>query len=1377
MTTYTGTNSSDSFTGTNANDIFNFTTNVLGHDYADGQSGVDSLNIDYSALSGPNYYSDVYSYFGTFRGTINAHYGINSVSFSTMEKLNITLTGGDDSITVDTAALATVGNTLSLNGGAGIDKLVADFSGLANTTFTVSAGGAITSNYGNYSNFEMFGIGLGTGTNIITTGGNDDTILSRGGTDTIDGSSGNDNWAGYYQNTKGNLTFNVSGGAASGVANLTNIESVSLYAGSGNDSFTSDSSIPAAHFDGGSGTDSLTINFASKNLDQISSDSAGNLSGTVYGNGSGSTSFVGIENLNITLSDVINHVSITGLLLSNGTRFNLDGGVGFDTLRVDFLALTDNIVTVDPSGTLHSNHGSCANFESFDLNFFGGNNTVTTGHANDVVRVDSGTNSISTGTGNDSIYSYGYGGINQLDGGGDADYWQGDYSSESGPLNLSLMGDWAFLSNGTTVQNIEAIAFYSGLGDDSFSIGADITGQVSALYVSGGAGNDSLTVNYAGSIDSYHSNYIYSDKAGGFSVNIYGGKRFVSMENVDITLDDGDNYLYINASSLGAGATLHADGGSGNNTLEVDFSTLSNVNFLVISGGSGISSNYGSFNSFQTYNLTLGSGTNRVVTGDNGDTVTTYVGSSNRVDTGAGDDSIISYGSVDQIDGGADFDVWYGNYTNETNNLTLDWRGTSGFMSLGSTITNVESVQFISGSGNDIFSLTDGMVHVDGGAGIDYLSVDFLGSTGGYTFDQIYSDGAGAFYGYLNGSLGPASFYSIEHADITFGSDDNIIYVDATSSLYRGTLNLDGGNGHDTVIVAGDFAGYSLTLNGSGGYTITDIDATDGDYGSFTVKNVEYVSFNDLLYWIGPVNPVNNAPALTGTQAVLAAGVEDTAYVVTAADLLTGYTDADGEPLIVANLVADHGTVTDNLDGTFTVIPASDFNGMMTLSYSVTDGTASVASSLGYSVTPQTGSIDDLLFSTPGNDILDGGAGNDTVSYVYSPGGVNVDLSITGIQKTGGAGKDTLTNIENLLGSDFNDTLRGSDVANMLDGGLGNDKLYGGVGDDHLIGGDGNDLLYGGSGADLMEGGFGNDKYYVDDSGDVIVETSVIDPVTGLDLGGTDIVFASADFTLSANIEKLTMTGANAITGTGNDLNNILIANDAGNMLDGGLGNDKLTGGAGDDHLIGGDGKDKLDGGIGADLLEGGLGNDVYTVDDLGDQVIETDPLGGTDIVKSSVSFTLGANVEKLTLTGFNAIDGTGNGLANAIVGNGANNVLIGGAGKDTLKGDLGADTFVFDVLETSANKDSIVDFVSGVDHIELSTSAFAALAGYGTGALSTGELIYGKAATSASDHLIYDTVKGALYYDEDGLGGIAQVQLATLSGQPMLLAGDIVLV
>ena len=120
---------------------------------------------------------------------------------------------------------------------------------------------------------------------------------------------------------------------------------------------------------------------------------------------------------------------------------------------------------------------------------------------------------------------------------------------------------------------------------------------------------------------------------------------------------------------------------------------------------------------------------------------------------------------------------------------------------------------------------------------------------------------------------------------------------------------------------------------------------------------------------------------------------------------------------------------------------------------------------------------------------------------------------------------------------------------------------------------------------------------------------------------------------------------------------------DGNDTLDGQGGNDTITGGTGNDSLYGGSGADNLDGGIGDDDMRGGTGDDTYIVDSLNDTVDESAKgSNGTDVIESSVTFSLGTGVENLTLVGTNNIDGKGNSAANILVGNAGNNVLNGGA-------------------------------------------------------------------------------------------------------------------
>lgn len=217
--------------------------------------------------------------------------------------------------------------------------------------------------------------------------------------------------------------------------------------------------------------------------------------------------------------------------------------------------------------------------------------------------------------------------------------------------------------------------------------------------------------------------------------------------------------------------------------------------------------------------------------------------------------------------------------------------------------------------------------------------------------------------------------------------------------------------------------------------------------------------------------------------------------------------------------------------------------------------------------------------------------------------------------------------------------------------------LLGTQADDLLTGTIGTDAINGDLGADTMRGGKGSDTYYVDNALDVVTERLN---------EGIDTVVASTTWTMSANVENLTLAEG-AVDGTGNSLANVITGNAAAN---------RLAGGAGADTLLGAGGDDWLRGGVGADRMEGGAGSDLYEVDDAGDQVIEQ-VNQGYDTVESSVSWTLGANAEALILTGTGAVDGTGNAQSNLLQGNGAANTLTGGDGNDMLNGRLGVDTLI----------------------------------------------------------------------------------------------------
>ena len=285
---------------------------------------------------------------------------------------------------------------------------------------------------------------------------------------------------------------------------------------------------------------------------------------------------------------------------------------------------------------------------------------------------------------------------------------------------------------------------------------------------------------------------------------------------------------------------------------------------------------------------------------------------------------------------------------------------------------------------------------------------------------------------------------------------------------------------------------------------------------------------------------------------------------------------------------------------------------------------------------------DDTLFGGEGNDWLIGGAGVDRASYADATAGVTVDLSNPAAQDTDNAGMDTLTQIENLTGSDFDDVLFGDENANVL---------AGRVGDDILEGGDGADTISGGEGTDTAS--------YFHDLGGVIVT-----------LGGTATDgFGKVD-TLT-NIENL-VGSSRADTLIGDDNDNILIGGAGDDVLQGLAGDDQLFGQSGIDTLSGGEGADLLDGGPEGDTIDGGPGVDTlsYATANRGVSV-DLSALTGT---QGDARYDVMSNIENLIGSDYADIL-VGNGGPNDIYGGEGDDMLQGGAGNDILEGGDGADT------------------------------------------------------------------------------------------------------
>lgn len=240
--------------------------------------------------------------------------------------------------------------------------------------------------------------------------------------------------------------------------------------------------------------------------------------------------------------------------------------------------------------------------------------------------------------------------------------------------------------------------------------------------------------------------------------------------------------------------------------------------------------------------------------------------------------------------------------------------------------------------------------------------------------------------------------------------------------------------------------------------------------------------------------------------------------------------------------------------------------------------------------------------------------------------------------------------------------------------------------------------------ANMLMGTAGNDEFDVTTASQVVLEA---------ENSGHDHVLAHVDYALSNNVEALTLADT-ASRGTGNGMANVLTGHG---------GNNWLYGLAGDDHIFGLAGDDVLDGGAGADEMIGGNGDDVYYVDNVGDQAVETSFRGGEDTVFSTVDYTLEAYLENAAALGTGNVNLTGNSSGNILTGNAGNNILDGGASADTMIGGAGDDIYYVstraDIVIESAGGGNDLVIAKGGGHVladNVERLLLAGTAGTGTG-------------------------------------------------------------
>ncbi len=710
-------------------------------------------------------------------------------------------------------------------------------------------------------------------------------------------------------------------------------------------------------------------------------------------------------------------------------------------------------------------------------------------------------------------------------------------------------------------------------------------------------------------------------------------------------------------------------------------------------------------------------------------------------DAGAGDDVVIGGSLNDTIRGGDGDDILNGGAGSDRLEGGLGddryYVDTTAVGSAGDLVVEAAN------AGTDLVFSTVTFTLKSNGEHLTLIGADSINGTGNELANVISGNEAANI---VNGNAG----------------DDTLMGNGGNDQLRGGIGNdiIDGGAGRDVAIYAGRMSDYRI-VDESGFVTVTDLNPADGaDEGTDHVSAIEQLRFSDGTYTVTIPNRLFTEGAdtldfatvpgnsyATGTQYAALAG-NDAVYLpkdATAAQA-AGYDTTQifdagaGDDVVIGGGLSDTirgGDGNDTLDGGA--------------------GSDRLEGGLGDDVylvdTTAVGSAGDLVVEAAN-------AGTDLVlSTVTVTLKSNVEnLTLTGTGDISGFGND-LDNV--VTGNEGRNSLKGDAGNDVLSGLGGDDNLTGGLGNDTIDGGAGhNTAVYGGNRAgyqiavdvngrasvtdsDASDGDEGTDQLvnvallkFLD--GTLTLVTPANTAPTGITLStdhvaenspaGTRIGTLTAQdadlgdtfaFTLLDDAGgSVVLQGADLLVAPGAVLDyetspslpiRVRVTDGAGHVLDqmlhvalDNLPGSLVTGTTAADSLTGTVEDDRIDGGAGADTMAGGAGNDTYVVDNSRDRIVELIG-GGTDAVESAVSYTLGDNIEILTLTG-TASNATGNALRNTLIGNARNNILDGGAGADTLKGGVGNDSYIID-----DPADAVVEAANeGTDTVKTSLTGYA---------------------------------------------------------------------
>jgi Ca2+-binding RTX toxin-like protein len=886
-----------------------------------------------------------------------------------------------------------------------------------------------------------------------------------------------------------------------------------------------------------------------------------------------------------------------------------------------------------------------------------------------------------------------------------------DGGSGSDRLTLLISGTVSPTGLGLSTLNGDFANGYSGLFDGASTNNTSFSGieHFTVTYTGSGAvniltgdGDDSLT---GGSgADNLRSGGGIDTIDGGAGLDRWGADLTSATDNIVIDLNaatstylgtgsvtgiegfnslltgSGDDEITGTAAALvdvvktGAGQdtiTLFGlgndvvDGGADRDRLVVNFHSsmsLGSIGGSFEAGYSGTMDGVGTenvgFAGIEDFTITMtGASVLNVLTGGGDDVL---IG-------GDGADTLRSGAGIDSIDGGAGIDRWGADMSSATDDIVIDLNAPSStFLGTGS-VTNVEGfVSLLTGAGEDRITGTQAAISetVNAGDGDDIITLSGQGSdnaAGGAGTDRLVVESTHTSVGLSTPSGSLATGYS---GYFDGPSTNNVVF----SGIENFTFNLTGAG--FSTIRTGD--GEDVLNGGGGGDDFIGgggDDRLDGRDGSDSVLGGDGDDTIIASLGIDTVGGGNGADVLVIDYSAAAAAIISGAYTPTVGG---GFSGALSNP-------------SDGSSVSFTGIEAFDIR----------------SGSANDSVVGADG--DDTLSGGAGNDTLTGGLGSDTASYKDLGGRITASLATGVVTSVSGNGTDSLTSIENLIGTSFSDALTGNGDANSLNGGDGADTIEGGEGNDTLAGGNGTDTAsYAGSLSGVTvalaagaqdTGGAGTDVL----SGfERLVGSALADRLNG-DSNANSLSGGNGADTLIGGLGSDTLNGGGGmdIASYADSGAGIIASLTSGSVsggadadtlvqIEGLIGSafaDRLTGSSGDDVLEGGDGRDTLAGGAGNDQLSGDKGHNVASYAGATSGVTvrlaltSAQETGGAgidtlsqiaDILGSAHADSLYGNLRDNLLTGDDGAD--------LLVGAAGDDKLLGGDGNDTLDGGAGDD-------------------------------------------------------------------------------------------------------